>query len=88
MDIPPLLVEAVGGAAAVLTTLCWLPQALRVIRLRDTRAISLASYLAFAAGVALWLIYGVLLGKVPLIAANAVTLSLLVVILRLKLRYG
>jgi MtN3 and saliva related transmembrane protein len=88
MEIPPLFVEAIGSAAAILTTLCWLPQALHVIRCRDTRAISFGSYLTFAIGVALWLLYGILLGKMPLIAANTVTLSLLVVILAMKLRFG
>ena len=88
MEAPFLIVEAIGSAAALLTTLCWVPQALRVIRLRDTRAISFSSYALFAVGVALWLVYGLCLGSLPLIAANTVTLSLLVVILALKLRYG
>jgi MtN3 and saliva related transmembrane protein len=88
MEIPPLVVEGVGSAAAILTTVCWLPQALHVIRHRDTRAISFGSYLAFAIGVALWLLYGIFLGKLPLIAANTVTLSLLLVILAMKLRFG
>jgi MtN3 and saliva related transmembrane protein len=88
MEIPPLIVEGVGSAAAILTTVCWLPQALHVIRHRDTRAISFGAYLVFALGVALWLVYGILLGKVPLIGANVVTLSLLLIILAMKLRFG
>ncbi len=88
MEIPSFVVESIGAAAAVLTTVCWLPQALRVIRYRDTRAISFVSYLGFAIGVALWLVYGVFLSNGPLIAANTITLGLLIVILAMKLRYG
>jgi len=83
-----LSTELVGGLAAVLTTLCWLPQALKILRTRETRDLSLVAYLAFAAGVGLWLVYGVLIGSIPVVTANAVTLVLLVGILSLKLRYG
>lgn len=84
----PLAIEAVGGLAAVLTTLCWLPQAVRIIRQRDAQAISLPTNVAFAAGIALWLAYGIALGRWPIIAANAVTLALILVIIGLKLRHG
>jgi MtN3 and saliva related transmembrane protein len=87
MEIPSYVVESVGAAAAVLTTLCWLPQALRVIRTRDARAISFSGYLTFAIGLAFWLAYGVLLGSLPLIGANVISLVLVTVILSMKLRH-
>lgn len=83
-----LLAESIGGAAAVLTTFCWVPQALRTIRLRDTRAISLSAQLTFGLGLALWLAYGVLIGSWPLILANALSLALVSMIVAMKLRYG
>ncbi|MBS9475555.1 SemiSWEET family sugar transporter [Ancylobacter radicis] len=88
MAFSPLSTELIGGAAALLTTLCWLPQALKILRTRETRDLSLIAYLAFAGGVGLWLVYGLLIGSIPVIAANAVTLLLLLGILSLKLRYG
>ena len=88
MILGSTLVEIVGAAAALLTTVCWLPQAMHVIRSRNTSAISLSAYSVFAAGIALWLGYGLLLGKWPLILANLVTLPLVLVILGLKLRFG
>jgi MtN3 and saliva related transmembrane protein len=83
-----LLIHGVGAAGAALTTLCWLPQALKVVRERDTRALSLPAYLAFTLGIALWLVYGLAIVDWPLIASNVATLALLVPILVLKLRHG
>ncbi len=80
--------EALGYLAASLTTLSFVPQAVRVIRTRDTRAISLSSYALFCAGIALWLAYGIALGAAPIVVANAVTLVLASTIFALKLRFG
>jgi MtN3 and saliva related transmembrane protein len=82
------LIDVVGGTGAMLATLCWLPQALKVIREKETRALSLPATGAFTAGVVLWLIYGLAIGDWPLIGSNAVTLTLMAPILAMKLRYG
>jgi MtN3 and saliva related transmembrane protein len=79
--------ELVGYCAAFLTTFSFLPQALLTFRTRDVRGISLGMYSAFTAGVALWLVYGLLAGAWPVVAANAVTLALASVILAMKVRY-
>jgi MtN3 and saliva related transmembrane protein len=81
-------IELLGFVAAVLTTLCWLPQALKTIRSKDTKALSLVTQSAFTAGVGLWLAYGILIGNLPIIFANAVTFVLVATILVMKLRYG
>ena len=82
------MIDSIGALGAVLTTLCWLPQALQILRARDTRAISLPATAGFSAGIALWLVYGIALADWPLIASSAVTLALMLVILGLKLRLG
>jgi MtN3 and saliva related transmembrane protein len=82
------LIDLVGIAGAALTTLCWLPQALKVMREKETRALSLTGTAAFTVGIALWLVYGLGIGNWPLIGSNAVTLALMAVILAMKLRYG
>ncbi len=81
-------VEWFGYLAAILTTGSFVPQAIKTIRSRDTRGISLAMYVFFTVGVALWLIYGIALESWPMILANVVTLGLAATILVLKLRYG
>jgi MtN3 and saliva related transmembrane protein len=80
--------ELAGYAAAILTTLSFVPQAWHTFRTRDVRGISLGMYTVFTVGVALWLVYGLLLRAWPVVAANAVTLALAVAILAMKLRYG
>lgn len=79
--------ELIGYLAASLTTLAFLPQALHTFRTRDVSGISLGMYGLFTTGVALWLVYGLLLGAWPIIVANAVTLALALAILVMKLRY-
>ncbi len=81
-------IELIGYVAALCTTLCWLPQAIHTIRLRDTRAISVGMYVTLVIGILIWLVYGALIWSLPIIVANAVTLVLVLVILGMKLRYG
>ena len=81
-------VELIGGAAATITTLCWVPQAVKVIRTRDTRSLSLIMYLMLAVGIGLWLVYGLAIHSMPLIGANTVTFVLVVIILGMKIKYG
>jgi len=80
--------EWLGYIAAMLTSASFIPQAVMTIRTRDTRAISLAMYVIFTVGVALWLAYGLYLNSWPMILANTLTLVLAATILGLKLRYG
>ena len=81
-------VDLLGYAAATLTSVSFVPQAIKTIRSRDTRAISLWMYVTFAAGVTLWWLYGVEIDSWPVKAANAVTFALAATILSLKIRYG
>lgn len=78
----------IGAIGATLTTVSFVPQALKTIRTRDTRSISLGMYATFTVGVACWLVYGFVLQSWPMIISNIVTLGLSSTILALKLRYG
>lgn len=83
-----LVTEVIGGAAAILTTSAFIPQVWKVWKTRHTHDISLLMYTLFTCGVALWLVYGALLGSWPIIIANAITLLLAGAVLMLKLRFG
>lgn len=81
------LIDFIGFLAAILTTASFVPQAWHTFRTRDVRGISLGMYSVFTAGVACWLIYGLLLGAWPIVIANCLTLALAGTILVMKLRF-
>lgn len=80
--------EWAGYLAATLTTLSFVPQAVKTIRSRDTSGLSLGMYVVFTFGVAMWLVYGIALHSIPMILANVVTFLLSATILGLKLKHG
>lgn len=77
--------EILGYIAAFLTTAAFFPQTIKTIRSRDTASISLAMYVMFTTGIALWLGYAFLIGSMPMIIANIITFILSATILVLKL---
>jgi MtN3 and saliva related transmembrane protein len=80
--------DTLGYIAGTLTTAAFVPQVLRIWFTKSARDISWTMFIVFTAGVALWLVYGILLGTWPLILANGATLALASAILVLKWRYG
>ncbi|MBF0109883.1 MAG: SemiSWEET transporter [Magnetococcales bacterium] len=75
-----------GFAAAFLTTFALVPQALRILRTRDTRAISLGMYVMSSLGAFLWVLYGWILNAWPIVIANSIAFLLLLFILMMKIR--
>ena len=84
----PWIIDLLGATGALLTTACWLPQVLKILREKEARALSLPATGSFTLGIMLWLVYGIAINDWPLIGSNAVTLALMAPILALKLRYG
>ena len=82
------LIDALGYAAAGCTTFSFVPQAWRVWRLRSAQDISTPMYVLFIIGVALWMIYGIVLHAMPIILANAVTILLAASVLWMKWRFA
>lgn len=78
--------DILGYVAAALTTFSFLPQAVKVIKTRDTKSISLVMYVAFTIGVLFWNIYGILINNYPMMFANAITLVFASIILFFKLK--
>ncbi len=88
LHLDPQWIEGIGSVAAMLTTGSFVPQAWLTFKTRDVSGISLGMYGAFTCGVALWLVYGMAMGSWPITVANAITLSLALAILRMKLVFG
>lgn len=82
------LPDVIGGLAAILTTLAFVPQARMTWKMRRADGVSLLMYSIFTTGIALWLLYGLMIGAWPVIIANALTLLLALFILVMKLRFG
>jgi MtN3 and saliva related transmembrane protein len=81
------IIDMIGFAAAICTTISFLPQLIRVLKLRSARDISLGMFSIFSFGTALWLTYGILAHSIPVALANAVTFILASWILILKIKY-
>jgi MtN3 and saliva related transmembrane protein len=77
----------VGYVAGALTTISFVPQVVKAWKMRETRDLSLAMLVLFAVGVILWTLYGIWVGSLPIIVANIITFTLILVLLGLKLWY-
>jgi len=82
------MITIIGLIAAACTTISFLPQALKSIKTRQTKDISLTMYSLFTTGIVLWLVYGIFIRDFPLIAANIVTLIFTLIILVMKIKHG
>jgi MtN3 and saliva related transmembrane protein len=80
--------EYLGYAAGVITTLSFLPQVIRVFRIKSAHDISILFNMFFLLGVIIWMVYGIILGLKPVIAANAAAAVLVTALLFGKLKYG
>ena len=81
-------VDLIGSVAGTLSTIAFIPQAWRIWKTRSARDLSLPMYLIFTSGVALWFVYGLLLGAVPIIVCNGLTLLLAGTVLAMKIKFG
>ncbi len=79
---------AIGLVAGTLTSIAAIPQVVKTLQTRHVRDISIWQPLLLSFGVALWMIYGILIGDVPLIFANITPLVCNAILTGMKLRYG
>ncbi|OED48484.1 SemiSWEET family sugar transporter [Leisingera sp. S232] len=82
------MAQYVGFFAAILGTVCWLPQAWKAWASRDTAGLSLPANLMFLATVSLWFIYGLMIGDWPIILANFCAIMIVTSIVAAKLKFG
>ena len=82
-----LLIDVVGVGAAVCSMTSFAPQLIKIWKEKDASTVSLRMYLVTVSGFVLWTAYGVMIGKWPIMASNAVCLAMSAAVLALKLRY-
>jgi MtN3 and saliva related transmembrane protein len=82
------ITTVIGLVAAFCTTVAFVPQVVRTWKSRSTEDISLGMFGFYSTGIFAWLVYGLMIGDIPLIASNGVTFVLSLIMLGFKLRYG
>ena len=78
----------VGLVAGTLTSVAAIPQVIKTLQTRHVRDISIWQPLLLAFGVALWMMYGILIDDTPLILANIIPLICNMILTGMKIRYG
>lgn len=81
------LITILGLVAGALTTIAFLPQMFQIWRTKSATDVSYVMLIIFMSGLFLWLIYGIILGALPIILANGVSLFFNLIILWLKIKY-
>jgi MtN3 and saliva related transmembrane protein len=77
-----------GIAAGTLTTIAFIPQVVRIYKMKDAKELSLITFSLFSFGVFLWLVYGIIIQEWPVILANGITLILICMIIAMKIKYS
>ena len=67
-------IAVLGYAAALCSTVSFVPQAFRILKTRDTSGISAPMYALTTVGFSLWLAYGIARLEWPLILTNGICL--------------
>ena len=86
MDINYIAI--IGLIAGTCTTISFLPQVIKTIKIKETKDISISMYIVLATGILLWMIYGILIKDLPVILANSISFVLAIIVLILKIKYG
>lgn len=82
------MADLIGLLAGVLTTIAFVPQLLKIYASKSGKDVSARMFVIFSAGVALWLVYGIMIRSLPVIIANLITLALALAIMALKIHYS
>ncbi len=80
-------INIMGLIAGTLTTISYLPQAIKIWKKKSAKEVSLLMYIIISIGILLWLIYGIEIQSLPLILANGISLIFSLIILTGKLKY-
>ena len=81
------MITFLGFFAAGCTTLAFLPQTLRIIKSKQSKDLSLITYVIYVVGLGAWVGYGVFIQDIVLFIGNLISLMLGLTIVILKLKY-
>jgi len=81
------MITILGFLAAFFTTVCQIPQAIKVIKTKNTKSISLYTYIFLTLGIGLWAVYGIFLKDLPIAISNSLLFGITSMILFYKIKY-
>jgi len=82
------IADLIGFLAAVICSISMTPQVIKIYRTKKTHDLSLGAFSVLAAGLSLWLVYGLLIHSIPVIAGNAIGVSFTLYIIIMKILHG
>jgi MtN3 and saliva related transmembrane protein len=82
------VVTLIGSLAAVLTTVCWLPQVIKTVRQREAHDFSWTYLVMLLVGISGWATYGILRHDLPITLCNGVTGLLVLMVAAVKAHGG
>ncbi|MGC6431778.1 MAG: SemiSWEET family sugar transporter [Jejuia sp.] len=80
--------EPIGFAAAVLTTIAFLPQVYKTWKTKDVSSLSLPMLVLFFIGIILWWVYGFLMKSASMLFANSITIISSFLLIYFKIKYS
>jgi MtN3 and saliva related transmembrane protein len=81
------MIELLGYCAGFMTTVSFVPQAVRIWRTKSAHDVSMPTFGILAVGSLLWMVYGICTHSLPVIIANIITFIFVLFVVFLKLRY-
>ena len=75
-----MMVELLGLLAGVIGIIAWIPQIIQVWVHKRHDGLSLTTFAVVAIALALWLVYGILVESLAMVAANIMTLTVIGVV--------
>lgn len=83
-----LIAEISGYAGAALGAIMFIPQAYQIWKTKNTKSISLATYIITVIASLAWIIYAQLTNAMPVLIVNLVLITLGIYIILMKLKHG
>jgi len=83
-----IIIDVIGYLAGVLGLISLIPQIAKSLKTKSTGDLSFGMYLIYSISVVLWLVYGYLLGSMPMMVINSILFILCLIIIYLEIKYG
>ncbi|MFA4916001.1 MAG: SemiSWEET transporter [Syntrophales bacterium] len=83
-----IVAHIIGLLAALLATIAMAPQAAKIYKTKNTKDLSLMTFVMLSCALCLWFIYGLLISAFPIIIGNAIGFILTTFIVIMKIKHG